>query len=83
MTAATLCCVTIDRGAPEPLYQQLAQLIRGQIADGTLPPRSKLGTLEELAGEHHLAISTVQKAVGLLKAEGLVVTWTGRGMYVA
>jgi GntR family transcriptional regulator len=75
--------VTIDHSAPEPLYQQLAAILREQIASGELPKRSKLLTLTELASEHDLAITTVQKAVGILKDEGLIVAYPGRGMYVA
>jgi DNA-binding transcriptional regulator YhcF (GntR family) len=83
MPAATLCCVTVDHGAPEPLYLQLAALLREQIASGQLPSRSKLPTLGQLASDHTLAITTVQKAITLLKDEGLIVAYPGRGMYVA
>jgi DNA-binding transcriptional regulator YhcF (GntR family) len=75
--------VTIDHSAPEPLYQQLAQLLREQIASGELPSRSRLPTLSQLASDHTLAITTVQKAITLLKDEGLIVAYPGRGMYVA
>lgn len=83
MPAVTLCYMPVDHGAPEPLYLQLAAILRERIASGELPPRSKLPTLAELAGEHDLAITTVQKAVGLLKDEGLVVAYPGRGTFVA
>lgn len=83
MPTITLCYVTVDHGAPEPLYLQLAALLREQIDSGVLPKRSKLKTLTELAGEHELAITTVQKAITLLKDEGLIVAYPGRGMYVA
>jgi GntR family transcriptional regulator len=75
--------VTVDHGAPEPLYTQLAAILRERITSGMLPSRSKLPTLGELAAEHDLAITTVQKALGVLKDEGLIVTYPGRGMYVA
>jgi DNA-binding GntR family transcriptional regulator len=75
--------VTVDHGAPEPLYVQLAAILREQITSGVLPSRSKLPTLSELAAEHGLAITTVQKALALLKDAGLIVTYAGRGMYVA
>lgn len=78
-----MCCMPVDHDAPEPLYVQLAAILREEIVSGHLPSRSKLNTLEQLAGEHHLAITTVQKALAILKAEGLIVTYPGRGMYVA
>ena len=83
MPPVTLCYVTVDHDAPEPLYVQLAAILREQITSGMLPSRSRLPTLGELAGEHDLAITTVQKALGVLKDEGLIVTYPGRGMYVA
>ena len=83
MPSATLCCMPVDHDAPEPLYVQLAAILREQIAAGQLPPRSKLPTLGQLASDHNLAITTVQKAITLLKDEGLIVAYPGRGMYVA
>jgi DNA-binding GntR family transcriptional regulator len=75
--------VTVDHDAPEPLYVQLAVILREQISSGALPSRSRLPTLSELAAEHELAVTTVQKALGVLKDEGLIFTYPGRGMYVA
>ena len=83
MPAVTLCCVTVDHDAPEPVYQQLAAIIREQITSGRLAPRSALPSLRDLAEEHDLAVTTVQKALGVLKDEGLVVTYPGRGTFVA
>jgi len=83
VASVTLCCVTVDHGAPEPLYAQLAAILREQIASGALPSRSRLPSLSELAAGHDLAITTVQKALGVLKDEGLIVTYPGRGMFVA
>lgn len=83
MPAVTLCCMPVDHDAPEPLYMQLAAILREQIATGELPKRSKLKTLDQLASEHTLAVTTVQKSIALLKDEGLIVAYPGRGMYVA
>lgn len=73
----------IDRGAPEPLYQQLAAIIREQIRSGALPPRTMVPSVTRLAAEHDLAVVTVRNAIRLLKDEGLVVTVPGRGTFVA
>ena len=83
MPAVTLCYVTVDHGAPEPLYMQLAAILREQITSGRLPSRSKLPALSELADEHDLAVTTVQKALSVLKGEGLIFSYPGRGVYVA
>jgi DNA-binding GntR family transcriptional regulator len=73
----------VDHGAPEPLHAQLTAILRQQIASGELPSHSRLPTLSELADRHKIAITTVQDALKPLKAEGLIVTYPGRGMFVA
>jgi hypothetical protein len=54
---------TIDRGAPEELHVQLAEIIRGQIQSGELPPRSKLHPQLDIA--HCFGVSTGNLAVGV------------------
>ena len=82
MSSVTLWCVTIDHAAPEPVYLQLAALLREQIRSGELASRSKLPSLSDLSGKHGLAVTTVQKALAVLKDEGLTVSYPGRGTYV-
>jgi GntR family transcriptional regulator len=79
----TLHRVGIDHGAPEYLWQQLADLLRRQIADGTLPSRTAVPSLTTLAADHELAVVTVRKAIKVLVDEGVLVTRPGRGTYVA
>ena len=79
---ATLCRVVIDHGGPEYLYLQLAELLREQIRSGTLPPRSRVPSLIDLAAEHGLAEMTVRKALRILIDEGLIETRPGRGTFV-
>jgi DNA-binding GntR family transcriptional regulator len=72
----------IHRGAPVPPYRQLAQILRQQIEDGTLPGESKLPSILDLAASYEVGSVTVRKAIALLKAEGLVVTVGGYGTFV-
>jgi DNA-binding GntR family transcriptional regulator len=67
---------------PVAPYRQLARLLADGIADGTYPPGSRLPSLTTLAQEHGIATSTVQKALNLLKADGLIVT-SVMGTFVA
>ena len=73
----------VDHAAPEPPYAQLAQILRERIRSGELPPRSLVPSLHQLAAEHQVAVKTVQKAIAVLKAEGLVFAVNGRGTYVS
>ena len=73
----------IDRGAPEPLYAQLADELRRRIQDGTYPPRTAVPSISRLAAEFGLSDPTVKKAITALKREGLLTGTPGRGTFVA
>lgn len=63
-------------------YEQIADHLRRQIIDGTLPPGTRLPTLVELAAEHGVAERTVFQAMQLLLTEDLVTGKAGAGYHV-
>jgi GntR family transcriptional regulator len=65
-----------------PLYRQLAGLLREQIESGELPPGRPIPSKRALRQEHGVSAQTVDKATALLKAEGLVRTVPGLGLFV-
>ena len=67
---------------PEPLYVQLAAILRGMINSGELEPRAPLPSESYLQQEQGVARGTVRMAVAILRDEGLVVTIGGRGTFV-
>ena len=72
----------IQREGPVAPWRQLAALLRERIESGELPPGARLPSITSLAQEYDLAVTTVQKAVGALKDEGLIVT-SPMGTFVA
>jgi GntR family transcriptional regulator len=74
--------VTIDHEGDVPIYLQLAAILRGQIERGELAPRRPLPSINHLAQQYEVARGTVEKAVQVLRDEGLVRTVIGRGVYV-
>lgn len=74
--------MTIDHDGDVPVYRQLADILRGQIKRGELPPRRALPSINRLAQEYGIARGSVEKAVQVLRDEGLVHTVIGRGVYV-
>lgn len=72
--------MSIDTGLPEPPYQQLAAILRAQIASGELVGR--LPSEKTLMQEYGLAMGTVRKALAVLRDEGLIQTSRGWGSYV-
>ena len=65
-----------------PVYLQLAEILRGQIERGEIPPRRPLPSINRLAQEYGIARGSAEKAVQVLRDEGLVRTVIGRGVYV-
>ena len=74
--------MTIDHGAAEFPYLQLARILRGRIASGEYPAGRKIPPLIELQEEFGLSSMTVRRAVGVLADEGLLVKVPGRGTFV-
>ncbi|MGW5611649.1 GntR family transcriptional regulator [Streptomyces sp. NPDC003753] len=67
---------------PRPPYVQAADVLRAAIHDGELRPGERLPAARELQRRFGIASSTVQKALRLLKEEGLIYSVLGRGSYV-
>jgi GntR family transcriptional regulator len=74
--------VTIDPTAKLPPYRQLADIIAGQIRDGTLAKGSRIPTESELIEMYEVSRSTVRRTVAWLREAGLVETVPQRGTYV-
>jgi GntR family transcriptional regulator len=75
-----VCGVGIDETSPDWPYQQAAARIRERVQAGELGPR--LPSYMDLAHELGVSPMTVQRAIGLLREEGLVYTVPGRGTFV-
>lgn len=61
----------------------LADLIREQIADGTLAPGSRMRSERELMQRHGLGRDAVRRAISTLEHEGIVVVRQGQYSEVA
>lgn len=73
----------IDHTAPEPVWRQLADIIKGRVASGKYPSRTAVPSITQLAAEHGIAETTVRKALDYLKAGGVLTGVPGKGTYVA
>ena len=74
--------MTVDHGAPEPAYQQLAAILRARIANGEWR-NGPLPSVKQLQQELDLGRDSVLRAIDLLRSEGLVFTVPRRGTYVS
>lgn len=73
--------MTIEPG-DVPRYQQLASILREQIARGELLPHTPIPSKKQLRQAYGIAGQTVDKAIQILKDEGMVHTVPGLGIFV-
>ena len=72
--------MVIDHDSATPLYLQVADLLRRQIEDGALTAR--LPSVKSLSQEHGISHITAEKALAVLKDEGIIHSVIGKGYYV-
>ena len=68
--------------AEQPKYQQLADILRREIAEGVFRDGQTLMTEEELRFRFDVSRQTVRQAIALLEEDGLVDRRRGSGTYV-
>jgi len=64
--------VVIDPGSGVPVYRQIVDQVRFQVAGGVLPPGTELPSTRVLAQELGINPMTVSKAYGLLEEAGVL-----------
>ncbi|MEV8632683.1 winged helix-turn-helix domain-containing protein [Streptosporangium sp. NPDC051023] len=72
----------IDPSSPEPIYQQLAGLLRDAIDRGEYGPGERLPSEVRLSQIHDLGRDTIRDALNVLRSEGRIVTTRGSGTRV-
>lgn len=82
LRAVTYSPDVIDYDPTRPKWEQIAEVLRERIADGTLPPRALVSEVQ-LESEFGVARGTVRKVTAALREEGLIVTTPGMGSFVA
>jgi DNA-binding GntR family transcriptional regulator len=65
-----------------PAYLRIADDLRHQIVDGTLPPSTRLPSRAQLAGQYGVSDRVAFEAIRVLVTEGFVETRSGSGSYV-
>jgi DNA-binding transcriptional regulator YhcF (GntR family) len=68
--------------AETPIYLQLMDEIKGQIAAGRLSPGEKIDSIRELAASYVVNPNTIQRALLELERDGLLATQRASGKFV-
>ncbi len=77
----TVATMPLDPDSATPLYVQLADLLRAEITSGHRTGR--LPSVKTLGQDHGVSHITAEKALTVLKDEGLAISVIGKGYYVA
>ena len=75
--------IRIDNSSERPVYQQIIDQVKRDIALGRLCKDEKLPTVRQLAGELAINPNTIAKAYQQLEREGIITTRAGGGTFVA
>jgi GntR family transcriptional regulator len=75
--------IRIDNASDRPVYQQIIDQVKRDIALGRLGKDEKLLTVRQLAGQLAINPNTIAKAYQQLEREGIITTRPGSGAFVA
>ncbi|MGE5250661.1 MAG: GntR family transcriptional regulator [Bacteroidota bacterium] len=74
--------IQLDLRSGLPIYIQIIEQIKQQIADERLRPGDQLPTVRALAQELRVNFNTVARAYRMLDESGVISTQQGRGTYI-
>lgn len=72
----------VDKGRSLPVYEQVAVALKRDIASGELSPGDQLPSYQALHERFGVSVTTAQRALRLLKDEGLIEGRVGEGTFV-
>ena len=75
--------IRIDNTSNRPVYRQIIDQIKRDIAMGRLIKDEKLPTVRQLAAQLAINPNTIAKAYRQLESEGIIVTRPGAGAFIA
>jgi GntR family transcriptional regulator len=74
--------VHLDYRDARPIYTQILENFRSQIAAGILQPGDKLPSVRELAAQLTINPNTIQRAYREMEQQGMIQTLPGKGCFV-
>ena len=68
---------------PTTGYREVAADLQARISSGEYPPGTQIPSYAQLAKLYSVSVTTVQRAILILQAQGVLVGVQGRGVFVA
>ena len=75
--------IHLDYRDTRPIYMQIMDGFREQIATGVLQPGDRLPSVRELAASLAINPNTIQRSYKLLEMDGWIATMPGKGCFVS
>ena len=75
--------IIISNSNGQPIYDQIVTQIRDMIVAGVLKEGDALPSMRLLAKELRISVITTKRAYEELEREGFIVSYTGKGSYIA
>src|SRR4051794_26431993 len=72
----------VDPASTTAPFEQVRTQVAALVAQGDLPPGTRLPTVRQLATDLGLAVNTVARAYRELEADGVVATYGRKGTFV-
>lgn len=75
--------IIISNSSGQPIYEQIVSQIKSLIITGELNEGDALPSMRLLAKELRISVITTKRAYEELEREGFIVSFTGKGSFVA
>jgi GntR family transcriptional regulator len=75
--------VKIDHQSATPVYAQMAGILRTMIESGEIEPDRPLPSVKTIMQRWEISQGSAERAIRVLKAEGLVHSVQGKGVFVS
>lgn len=75
--------IIISNSSGRPIYEQIAEQIKNMVMSGALKAGDSLPSMRLLAKELRISVITTKRAYEELEREGFIVSYTGKGSFVA
>lgn len=75
--------IHLDYRDTRPIYSQIIDSVRDQIAAGILQTGERLPSVRELAAQLAINPNTIQRSYRALESDGWIVTVPGKGCFVS